>query len=136
MTRPSSARDNGHMFSPPLDSVKTYLTGTGWKLEDDDERTSLWGFEGNEVQVVLPARPDYTDFTELLVNALRTVAYVEHRQLAEVTSDLSLGGADTLAVKLTPQAPPGEAPLGLVNLAVGALRNLVVASASAALDVR
>jgi hypothetical protein len=48
---------------------------------------------------------------------------------------MAFGGADTVAVRLTPDAPPGQAPLSLAQSAVTALRDFVVASA-AGLDIR
>jgi hypothetical protein len=62
---------------------------------------------------------------------LRTLAYVEHRLPGEVSGDITFGGADTVAVRLTPDAPPGEAPLHLASSAIMALRSYVVASATA-----
>lgn len=83
---------------------------------------------------MLPIAGHYTDYAERANEALRALAYVEHRLPHEVASDMNRGGADTVAVRLTPDAPPGEAPLELAYAAVKALRNLVVASASA-LDI-
>lgn len=134
-----TVRDNGHVFSPGLDLIRNYLISTGWLFGSEDGRTSLWHLDEAEhagVQIALPAREDFRDYAEVVGKALRVLAFVERRPIAEVTGDLSLGGADTVAIKLTPEAPPGEAPLVLAVAAMGALRNLVVASASAVIDGR
>jgi hypothetical protein len=66
-------------------------------LGDRDGRTSLWHFGDAEVQVVLPASEDFSDYAEVVEKSLRVVAYIERRSTEEVLSDLSLGGADTQA---------------------------------------
>ncbi|WP_344972307.1 hypothetical protein [Streptosporangium fragile] len=63
--------------------------------------------------------------------ALRTLAYVEQRLPQEIAADMSFGGADNVSVRLTPNAPAGEAPLFMAYSAISALRNYVIASAVA-----
>jgi hypothetical protein len=70
-----------------------------------------------------------------MAEALRAIAYVERRLVRELLDDIAVGGADTVAVRLTPDLPSGEAPLGMAQTAITSLRNLVIASASA-LDAR
>jgi hypothetical protein len=48
-----------------------------------------------------------------------------------VAADISFGGADSVAVRLTPDAPSGEAPLTLAKQAITALHDFVVGSAAA-----
>jgi hypothetical protein len=94
----------------------------------------MWRPDGDfdeEVFTVLPIRDDLTDYAERIYEALRTVAYVEHRSVDEVASDIDYGAADSVAVRLLPEAPPGQAPLSLAYSALSALRSYVIGSGSA-----
>ncbi|MFF0579160.1 hypothetical protein [Streptosporangium saharense] len=120
---------------PSLAVFVAYLRGSGWTLEDDDGRTTLWRPVRSDMEtmmrIVLPARQEVRDYAERADEALRTLAYVERRLPQEVSADMSFGGADNVSVRLTPDAPAGEAPLFLAHSAISALRNYVVASATA-----
>jgi hypothetical protein len=135
-----NTHDDGSMPVPDLASFSAYLRGAGWVNADQDSRTSLWrpaggGEDDLDVVIVLPLSQDVTDYSERATSALRALAYVERRLLHEIVGDMNFGGADTLAIRLTPDAPSGEAPLEVAYTAVEALRNLIVASA-AALDIK
>lgn len=123
------------MGVPDLRAVEGYLRVAGWSLEDRDARTSLWRTESPDVSeplvVVLPAHQDVRDYPDVVDAAIRTLAFAERRLPEEIRSDISFGGADTVAVRLTPDAPSGEAPLTLVRQAVTALNDFVVGSAAA-----
>ncbi len=123
------------MFVPQLPALGRYLQMTGWALEDDDRRTSMWRQQdpapGKKLQIVLPVSQNVEDWPDRALAALRTLAYAERRLPEEIAEDISFGGADNVAVLLTPDAPPGQAPLSLASSAVSALHSYVVASASA-----
>jgi hypothetical protein len=123
-------RDDGTMSTPSLRSFSEYLGTAGWQRVDEDRRTSLWRLEESDVVVVLPAAQAVTDYEDVVGEALRALSYVERRLPSEIVADMTFGGADTLAIRLTPESPPGEAPLDLAFAAVEGLRNLVVASAA------
>jgi hypothetical protein len=127
--------DDDIMTVLDLRAVAGYLRAAGWSLEDRDARTSLWRAmlaPGDEsLEIVLPVRQEVSDYPDRIEAALRTLAYAEHRLPDEVRSDISFGGADTVGVRLTPDAPPGEAPLSLAHSAVSALHSFVVGSAAA-----
>jgi hypothetical protein len=131
VTMAMSMRDDVPVPMPNLQSLMAYLGQAGWRHIDDDQRTSLWRLGDSGVDVVLPAVQEVTDYRDLVGDALRALSYVERRLPSEIVADMTFGGADTLAVRLTPEAPPGEAPLELACAAVEGLRSLVVASASA-----
>ncbi|MFF0306981.1 hypothetical protein ACFYSC_06115 [Streptosporangium sp. NPDC004379] len=86
------------------------------------------------MQVILPVSQEVRDYADRIHEALRTLAYVERRLPQEISADMSFGGADNVSVRLSPNAPPGEAPLSVAHSAISALRNYVLASATA-LDV-
>lgn len=129
------ARDDGTVTVPQLPALAEYLHLAGWAVEDDDRRTSVWRPQvpnpGKKLQVVLPVTQDVEDWPERALEALRTLAYAERRLPEEIAEDISYGGSDNVAVRLTPDAPPGQAPLSLASSAVSALHSYVVASASA-----
>jgi hypothetical protein len=123
------------MTIPDLAAFVGYLRAAGWTLEDEDGRTTLWSRERAEadigIKVVLPASQEVRDYADRAYEALRAVAAAERRLPKEVMEDILSGGADNVAVRLTPETPPGEAPLQLFYSAVSGLRNYVVASAAA-----
>jgi hypothetical protein len=127
--------DDGGMVVPSLRAVADYLRVAGWSLEDQDQRTSLWRPESAEdsdsLVIVLPVRQEAGDYADRIAAAIRVLAFAEQRLPEEITSDIRFGGADTVAVRMTPDAPSGEAPLTLVHSAVTALRDFVVGSAAA-----
>jgi len=127
--------DDDVMAVLDLRAFADYLRVAGWSLEDQDTRTSLWramSSRGSEpLEIVLPVRQEVSDYRDRIDAALRTLAFAEQRLPEEVRSDISFGGADTVAVRLTPDAPPGEAPLSLAHSAVSALHSFVVGSAAA-----
>ena len=128
-------RDNGERALPPLLSAITdYLSGSGWNLIEQDARGTVWQPSRSKIErlvVALPSTQDVADYGERVYEALRTLAYVERRSIDEVASDISFGAADTVAARLVPDAPPGEAPLSLAYSAVSALRSFVIGSGSA-----
>jgi hypothetical protein len=104
-------------------------------LQDEDARTSMWRPQApvsdRELEIVLPLQQEVQDYNDRALAALRTLAFVERRLPEEIAEDISFGGADNIAVRLTPDAPPGQAPLSLANSVVSALHSFIVASATA-----
>jgi hypothetical protein len=127
--------DDGTMSVPDLRAFEGYLRVAGWSLQDRDARTSLWRTGSLDTPeplvVVLPIRQDVRDYADVVDAAIRTVAFAERRLPEEIRSDISFGGADSVAVRLTPDAPSGEAPLTLAKQAITALHDFVVGSAAA-----
>jgi len=127
--------DDGGMVVPSLRAVADYLRVAGWSLEDQDQRTSLWrpasADDSDPLVIVLPVRQEAGDYADRVEAAIRVLSFAEQRLPDEITSDIRFGGADTVAVRMTPDAPSGEAPLTVVHSAVTALRDFVVGSAAA-----
>lgn len=131
----SLARRDGELVTTVrARAFRRYLRRSGWVSEDEARRVSLWRppaalrLEDFRVTIV---SDDFDDYLARTDEALRTVAYVEGRVVREVAADVTYGGADTLAVRLVPDAPSGEAPLELAQRAIDAVHNLVAGSASA-----
>ena len=135
MSHPNDISREGAVKAPDLDAFTSYLEGAGWTLEDVDSRTSMWRLQHSDIhskiRVVLPAEEHAKDYPERILDALRTLSFVEQRLPEEIIDDISFGGADNVAVRLTPMAPAGEAPLLLAYSAISALKNFVVAAAAA-----
>jgi hypothetical protein len=118
-----------------LRAFADYLRVSGWSLEGQDTRTSLWrpsrSPDAEPVETVLPVSQDVGDYADRIDAAVRTLAFAQRRTPEEVKSDVADGGADTVAVRLTPDTPPGEAPLALAQAVVTALYSFVIGSAAA-----
>lgn len=120
-----------------LARLRTYLHGSGWTLVDEDGRSALWRpppGQNEDLRVVLPASEGIADYADRVVEVLRTLSFAERRAPEDVLGDIEYGSADTFAIRLSADAPPGQAPLAVVHSAIIALRSFVVGSA-AALDV-
>jgi hypothetical protein len=119
-----------------LSALAAYLLVAGWTMMDQDHRTSMWRSDlaGDDQRLVLPVDQEVTDYGERIYDALRLLAYVERRSLDEIASDISFGPADTVAIRLTPDTPSGQAPLSLAYEAVSALRSYVIGSGAALED--
>lgn len=130
----SSADEERDTKAPALAAFTNYLAGSGWTLEDSDEQTSMWRLHRDqlyeEIRVVLPTTQRVRDYGDRIDDALKALSFVERRLPEEIADDINFGGADNVAVRLTPDAPAGEAPLLLAYSAISALKNFVVASAA------
>ena len=134
MTWPVQSQDDIRPSPPSLHALRSYLESSGWSLVDEDARTSMWRPNRSfleELFVVLPLREEVKDYAERIYEALRVVAYVERRSIDEISSDITYGAADSVAARLIPEAPPGEAPLSLAYSALSSLRSFVIGSGSA-----
>jgi hypothetical protein len=129
-----AAGDDGIVI-PDLPALASYLREAGWAVADEDTRTSLWRPQAfstdRQIEIVLPRRQEVEDYADRTWDALRVLAHVERRLPEEIAEDIISGGADIVAVRLTPDAPPGQAPLALAHSVVSALHSFVVASAAA-----
>lgn len=118
---------------PPASNFKHYLRKSGW-AEVEPSDASVWqrSLKDEVYQVVIPNSAE--TYATLAHEALRTIAYVEQRPYEDVANDILLRGADTLALRYTPDLPPGQATLPLVHDALTSLRELLTSSAKALTD--
>ncbi|QCY34405.1 hypothetical protein [Kocuria rosea] len=124
-----------------LSAIRDYLTATGWVSLDFDKNSELWKpttayLDKLEVesrrtpyQILLPANHLFLDFEELYEDAVNLLSYLEKRQRKEVIDDLSCGGSDSISIRLQPDTPSGEAPLGLARNSADGLHDLLVGAA-------
>lgn len=118
---------------PSLAEVVAYISQAGWQL-DDLPTASVWtpvDDSGANLQVALPKHDGVRDIETQLDEAIRVVAYVEGRTVAETANSMVNGGADTVSLRLLPDAPSGSAPLSLAQESITALRALIVGAAAA-----
>jgi len=115
-----------------LQDLEAFLLRAGWVRFGDRARVSQWRTLRNEtdLQVVLPRTLELGDALVLLREALPAIAFAQSRTVAEVYSDIVARGADVISVRLTPDAPSGQAPLGLANATVSGLAEFVMGAAS------
>ena len=115
-----------------LPALRRYLEGAGWQHVDDARGSSVWRMRRNkaDLQVALPMDASVMDYGEVILSALKVVGYVESRSIDEVAADVKYGGADVVSVRLTPDSPSGEAPLPVAEVAVRALKDLVIGTAA------
>lgn len=134
MSRVNFVNEGSPAKAPDLAAFTNYLTSSGWILEDADGQTSMWrprlSGRYDKIRVVLPVTQRVRDYMERIDDALKALSFVEQRLPEEIADDINFGGADNIAVRLTPDAPTGEAPLLLAYSAISALKNFVVASAA------
>ena len=129
MSEPTAHSDSAR---PTLEDVTAYVAAAGWERVDT-ARGTVWrptDAEHADLQVALPDTDDVADIDALLAEAIRVVAFVEQRTVLETTTSLVNGGADTLSIRLLPDAPAGSAPLALAQESITALRALVVGAAA------
>lgn len=135
MSQLHAAPGGAEFKTPDLGVLTSYLERSGWSLEDVDGRTSAWRLADRDTDppllVVLPVSPDVRDYPERAHDALKVLSFAERRLPQEIVNDMLFGAADSVAVRLTPDVPAGEAPLNLAHTAISALKNFVVAAAAA-----
>lgn len=114
---------------PRATEISRYLAQSGaWSQpETDPDRRSVFRSTrtGREnLTVVLPdAEPASS---EMLTDALHTIAYAEDRPVVEVLDDLLSGGSDVLAVRLNVREQPGQIRLNTLIESTEALRQLLI----------
>ncbi len=108
------------------DLLRSHLADTGWTDLGPDER-GMRVYSRDDERV-----PDGSVIVALSADGaapttadLEAVAFVEHRDITELTSDLLFGGADMVAARLLPAMPSGQAPLLLVEQAVLSIHALL-----------
>ena len=112
--------------------LSSYLERAGWTRGRRDDRVERWTVrhENETLRVVLPVLRDAADYEQVFYEALRVVAYAANKSVLEVLADVEYGGADVVSVRLTPDAPTGQAPLTTAQIAVTALKAFVIGSAA------
>lgn len=131
----STSPEREHLQST-LTTLRSYLENAGWTTLSVDERGSLWHHADvlRDLVIALPSSAEWRDAQRDLSEAIATLAYAENRSVRELNADIRAGGADSVSVRLVPDAPSGRAPLSLAQDTISALRQFVVASASALIN--
>lgn len=111
-------------------ALANYLKATGWSASDEDDVVRVWRHSDPTAKYIAAPKEDSVDFPWQFSDAVNLLSRFERRATADVESDIATGGADTVAVRFQPDNLPGEAPLEMADIAVHALRDLVLGSSS------
>jgi hypothetical protein len=123
----------------PID-VRAYLLSQGWHEGDRISNKATVHTkpdgQGNEREILLPTRHDVGDYVQRMAEAVRYIAQVEDRSELEVLADLQLSGYDVVRIRTAWTDDIGTIPVvdGVELLEHG--RNMLLASACAAIAPR
>lgn len=129
---------------PSISGLASYMRTVGWVETERSEKFEVWtppeldadGGDRSDIRIVLPPT-NALDADQQIDEAIRALSYFESRERREITDDIARGGADALSVRLTPDTPSGQAPLGQMRRTIVALHNYVLgAAASLHVDAR
>lgn len=117
---------------PTVAEVARYLSLNRWSVETSGSVNVYYPPGDVDLQIALPAEAGTSRNVDAQIDdAVRVIAHFEKRTVRETLANLTGTGADTIAVRLLPETPPGTAPLAAAHEAIAALRELVVGAASA-----
>jgi len=121
----------------PADVVN-YVRASGWRLEEELDRSQLWTFPGNDsgqgaYEVVVPVDATVRDYGSRMADLVTTLSAAERRQPADVLIDLTATAVDAQYVGLRTGAPAGTAPVEDVARACVSVRDMLVSAATAVL---
>jgi hypothetical protein len=102
-------RDTGTLQSlRPLELVQ-YLKANGWQQNRQiSEKASYWlsrGADGEELEIQLPLRMDFADYTSRMAELLDVLEVAEGRSQLEILQDLSTINADVVRIRTQMDEP-------------------------------
>ena len=123
----------------PLD-VLSYARSTGWRETSHvRDRSSAWALskDGDEYEILIPLRTDFSDYAARIVDALQTLSVAEGRSQLALLGDLYAIAADVVRVRaLPPHAEDGTLPLRDGVALLESASDLLTFAACAALTPR
>jgi hypothetical protein len=98
-----SVRDTETLKSlRPLELVQ-YLRVNGWQQSQQiPDKAYYWlgkGITGEELEILLPLRPDFADYTARMAEVLHVLEVAEGRSQLEILHDLSTSNADVVRIR-------------------------------------
>jgi len=121
----------------PLDTL-TYLRSRGWKKQDEvRQKYSIWTreTEGGVFEVLVPADKRLSDLRKRVFELVETVRIAEgNRPFEQLVEDMMLPNTDILRTRLAPGSTDGSIPIEDGVAAFSKVRDLLLASACAAVD--
>ncbi len=120
----SQTLDLAHLVTPP--ALRAYAAALGWQPVNN-RRPNVAVFHRPDStlhQVLVPLDEGFTDYAEMVAEAVRRLAEYENRSLREVLERLVLPPSDILEIRdAGPDAEDGTLPLlAAANLILGAPR--------------
>jgi hypothetical protein len=125
---------------PPLSAVRRYLRASGWRVQRQLPAKGLDLFVSSaedmqDIEIVLPERPDLPDAERRVALAVRSIAQFENRDLDAVLASLQAIGFDVVRAKLPDHLVFRRSiKLDVADRFVRRMRRLLAASADAQLQ--
>lgn len=116
--------------------VIAYLHASGWRETGAYGRAVIWTrtVNGAEAEVLVPPTVELRDYATRLVELVSTLSTIEQRPVAEILQDLRSPTLDVQYIRTMPDGPSGSIPLHEGYLALGGVRNLLLAAATSAVS--
>ena len=115
----------------PLDII-SYLHATGWRnVEDLGDRASVWlSGRTEDIEVIVPKRQNFGDFSLRVSEILKTLSHVENRSQLQVFSDVSSVSSDVVRLRAaTRDSEQGTLPIDNGVAFVGGAYDAILAAA-------
>ncbi|MGK7902080.1 MAG: hypothetical protein AB4352_11850 [Hormoscilla sp.] len=120
-------------IEPP--QVVTYLQANGWHEYSNNDLASTWTDSGEKLEVLLPLKPEFTDFHRRMRDVLEILEYAEDRSQLEIISDIINYDADAIALRVPPRiADKGRIPLATHIELIQSLRDTFLWAACATIN--
>ncbi len=113
--------------------VATYLTGYGWRAQEEIGRSTLWELndDGRRYEVLVPRDPDVRDYVVRMLELLQILSEAENRTNTQILRDLTRTDSDCQYIQTHPGTPPGTIPVHDGAIVVQGVRDLMIAGAYA-----
>lgn len=116
--------------------IGAYLDASGWRETGTYGRAVIWtrSTDGADAEVLVPHSPELRDYAARLAELVSTLSTVEQRPAADVLQDLRSPRLDVQYIRTMPDGPSGSIPLHEGYLALGGVRELLLAAATSAVS--
>jgi len=131
----TSALDRVSLFD-----LRSYLDKNGWRrVPSKNDRWTIFQLkraESDQLELILPAREQYTDVQERIRQVVASLSQIEDRQFEEVCADLIAANADSLLVRLQVSSEADSIPIADASRHVKAIRNLLLYAGCSEIQAR
>ena len=116
--------------------LTAYLRAHGWSLDREiGRRGALWLHRKSDVEAIVPAESDFSDYPLRVEEALNAVVKVEDRSVLSVINDVKAALSDVLRFK-APDADTGTLPFDRAVTFIDECRSILLAAACSAWEAR
>jgi len=138
MRRPRTASSVLERVS--LFDLRSYLDHNGWRrIPSKNERWTIFQLksaESDPLELILPAREQYTDVKERITQVVASLSQIEGRQFEEVCADLIATNADSLLLRLQVSSEADSIPIADASRHIKAIRNLLLYAGCSEIQAR